>query len=187
MFTYKPFLIGRNMTGVAVTALLCACAPQMTAPSPTSKGPHLGRAAAAVDIKAWDISIPPSGAGLPAGSGSVAQGAAVYAAKCQSCHGADGAGKPADALVGGIGTLATKAPVRTVGSFWPYATTLFDYVRRAMPTTAPMSLTNDEVYAVSAYILKLNGIVAADAVMNAQTLPQVKMPNRDGFVDYSRK
>jgi cytochrome c len=111
----------------------------------------------------------------------------VYAAKCIACHGAEGAGKPADQLVGGIGSLATANPVRTVGSYWPYATTLFDYVRRAMPTTAPRSLTDDEVYAVSAYVLNLNGIVAADAVMDAQTLPQVKMPNRHGFVDYSRK
>jgi cytochrome c len=134
-----------------------------------------------------DISIPPSGAGLPAGSGTVKQGEAVYTAKCLACHGAKGAGKPADALVGGIGSLASPNPVRTVGSYWPYTTTLFDYVRRAMPTSAPMSLTNDEVYAVSAYILNLNGIIAEDAVMNAQTLPQVKMPNRDGFVDYSRK
>jgi hypothetical protein len=87
-----------------------------------------------------------------------------------------------DALVGGIGSLATDNPVRTVGSYWPYATTLFDYVRRAMPTTAPMSLTNDEVYAVSAYVLNMNGIIAENDVMNAQTLPAVRMPNRDGFI-----
>jgi cytochrome c len=87
-----------------------------------------------------------------------------------------------DTLVGGIGSLASDKPVRTVGSFWPYATTLFDYVRRAMPTTAPMSLTNEEVYAVSAYILHINGIIGETDVMNAQTLPAVKMPNRDGFI-----
>jgi cytochrome c len=182
MFTSK-----RIITCVAVASLLGACATQISGPQPPSQGPNLGRAAAAEEIAAWDISIPPSGAGLPAGSGSVKQGAAVYVANCQACHGEKGAGKPADALVGGIGTLASNNPVRTVGSYWPYATTLFDYVRRAMPTTAPMSLTNDEVYAVSAYILNLNGIIAADAVMNAQTLPQVKMPNRDGFVDWSRR
>jgi cytochrome c len=182
MFTFKRIAIG-----VAAAAMLSACATRMTGSQVTSQGPGLGRVASAEEIKAWSISIPPSGAGLPAGSGTVKQGAAVYAAKCQSCHGANGAGKPADALVGGQGTLATNNPVRTVGSYWPYATTLFDYVRRAMPTTAPMSLTNDEVYAVSAYVLNLNGIVGADAVMNAQTLPQVKMPNRDGFIDYSRK
>jgi cytochrome c len=90
-------------------------------------------------------------------------------------------------LVGGQGTLASDNATRTVGSYWPYATTLFDYVRRAMPTTAPKSLTDDEVYAVSAYLLQLNGIISKEAVMNAQTLPQVKMPNRNGFIDYSGK
>jgi mono/diheme cytochrome c family protein len=182
MFTFERIAIG-----VAVTALLAACATQMTGSQAPSKGPNLGRVASAQEVAAWDISIPPSGAGLPPGSGGVKQGAVVYASKCRSCHGVNGAGNPADALVGGKGSLATKAPVRTVGSYWPYATTLFDYVRRAMPIQNPMSLTDDEVYAVSAYILNLNGIVAGDAEMNAQTLPQVKMPNRDGFVDYSRK
>ena len=152
-----------------------------------TRGPNLGRAVTAQEIRAADISIPPSGAGLPAGSGTAKQGAAVYAAKCQACHGEKGMGKPADALVGGIGSLATPKPVRTVGSFWPYATTLFDYTRRAMPLQNPKSLTDDEVYAVSAYVLFLNGIIGEDAPMNAQTLAQVKMPNRDGFVDYSRK
>jgi mono/diheme cytochrome c family protein len=163
---------------VGAVALLAACASEPQ----SGKPPALGAAVSADEIALWDISIPPSGEGLPAGSGSVKQGAAVYTAKCQSCHGEKGIGKPADALVGGKGTLATKAPVRTVGSYWPYATTLFDYVRRAMPITNPLSLSNDEVYAVSAYVLNLNGIVPADAVMNAQTLPQVKMPNREGFV-----
>jgi cytochrome c len=135
------------------------------------------------ELAAWDISIPPSGAGLPAGSGTVRDGAVVYEQKCAACHGVKGVGKPADPLAGGHGTLATKTPLRTVGSYWPYATTLFDYVRRAMPITNPLSLTNDEAYAVSAYVLYLNGIVAEDARMSAQTLPQVKMPNRDGFID----
>jgi mono/diheme cytochrome c family protein len=178
----------RNLIAAIVLATLAlACATSSTGPSSRPAGPGLGRAATPQEIAALDISIPPSGAGLPAGSGTVRQGEAVYTAKCLACHGAKGAGKPADALVGGIGSLASPNPVRTVGSYWPYTTTLFDYVRRAMPTNAPMSLTNDEVYAVSAYILNLNGIIAEDAVMNAQTLPQVKMPNRDGFVDYSRK
>jgi len=156
-------------------------------PQPSPQGLNLGRAVTADEIKAWDISIPPSGAGLPPGSGSVKQGAAVYAAKCEACHGANGAGKPVEALVGGQGTLASDNPLRTVGSYWPYATTLFDYVRRAMPIANPLSLSDDEVYAVSAYVLFLNGIVGEDAQMNAQTLPQVKMPNRDGFVDMSRR
>jgi len=142
-----------------------------------------GAAVSAEEVARWDISIPPSGAGLPKGGGSARQGLKVYEEKCQSCHGAKGAGKPADPLAGGVGSLAGKTPLRTVGSYWPYATTLFDYVRRAMPITNPLSLTDDEVYAVSAYVLFLNGIVGEDAVMNAQTLPQVKMPNRDGFVN----
>jgi S-disulfanyl-L-cysteine oxidoreductase SoxD len=182
MFMHKG-----TMIGVAAAAMLAACTTPLMGPQPLPQGLNLGRVVTADEIKAWDISIPPSGAGLPPGSGSVKQGAAVYAAKCEACHGANGAGKPADALVGGQGTLASNTPVRTVGSYWPYATTLFDYVRRAMPTNAPKSLTDSEVYAVSAYLLQLNGIIPQDAVMNAQTLPQVKMPNRDGFIDYSGK
>jgi mono/diheme cytochrome c family protein len=182
MFTYRRIGIS-----VAVAAL-SACATLAMAPFKAPlHGPDLGRAATNAEIAAWDISIPPSGAGLPRGGGSVKEGATLYAAKCQTCHGVHGAGKPADALVGGVGTLASTDPIRTVGSYWPYATTLFDYVRRAMPANAPMSLSNDEVYAVTAYILNANGIIPVDAVMNANTLPLVKMPNRDGFVDWSRK
>ena len=169
--------------------VLAACASTSdteTAAVPT-RGPNLGATPSAAILAAMDISIPPSGAGLPAGSGTVAQGEKVYEAKCQNCHGAKGVGKPADPLVGGIGSLASGKAMRTVGSYWPYATTLFDYTRRAMPTTAPQSLNNDEVYAVTAYVLHLNGIVPESAVMNAQTLPQVRMPNRDGFIDYSKK
>jgi cytochrome c len=177
----------RTVIGLTVAALLAACATPLMGPRELPQGLNLGRAVTADEIKAWDISIPPSGAGLPPGSGSVQQGAAVYAAKCQACHGASGEGKPVVALVGGQGTLASDNATRTVGSYWPYATTLFDYVRRAMPTTAPKSLTDDEVYAVSAYLLQLNGIISKEAVMNAQTLPQVKMPNRNGFIDYSGK
>jgi cytochrome c len=152
------------------------------------QSPKLGKPASLELVSSIDISIPPSGYGLPAGSGSVLQGSAVYAAKCQSCHGEKGGGKPADALVGGIDTLASgRASIRTVGSYWPYATILFDYVRRSMPTSAPQSLSNDEVYAVTAYILNLNNIVGVDSVMNATNLPNVKMPNRDGFIDLSGK
>ncbi|MEO7727283.1 MAG: cytochrome c [Burkholderiales bacterium] len=182
MFTFKP--VGVTL---ATAALLAACATQMNDTVMPARGPNLGRVATAQEIRAADISIPPSGEGLPAGGGDAKQGAQVYAAKCQACHGEKGAGKPADALVGGIGSLATSKPVRTVGSFWPYATTLFDYTRRAMPLQNPKSLSDDEVYAVSAYVLYVNGIIAESAQMNAQTLPQVMMPNRDGFIDYSRK
>lgn len=172
----------------AACAVLMACTTPLTGNAPPQQGARLGKPATAAAVAAVDISIPPSGAGLPAGSGSVSQGAAVYATKCLACHGEKGAGKPADALVGGIGSLARgNAAVRTVGSYWPYATTLFDYTRRAMPPTAPLSLSNDDVYAVTAYLLHLNGIVGPDAVMNAAILPGVKMPNRDGFIDMSAR
>jgi S-disulfanyl-L-cysteine oxidoreductase SoxD len=181
MFTYRGMVAG------VAAAVLAACATTDSgAPAPTT-GPRLGRAATPQQVAAWDISIPPSGAGLPAGSGTAKQGEAVYVAQCQACHGPKGVGKPADPLVGGIGSLATANPVRTVGSFWPYATTLFDYTRRAMPATKPLSLSSDEVYAVTADLLYLNGIIDENAEMNAKTLPQVKMPNRDGFIDMSRK
>lgn len=171
---------------VVATALLAAgCAGDPPRMAASGLGPNLGRAPSAEQLRAWDISIDPSGAGLPAGSGTAREGEAVYAAKCQICHGPKGAGKPADRLAGGAGTLATANAVRTVGSYWPHATTLFDYVRRAMPTFAPLSLSDMEVYAVTAYVLHLNGIVGEDAVMDANSLPQVRMPNRDGFVDYS--
>lgn len=148
--------------------------------------PELGKPIDAKDLAAWDISIPPSGEGLPAGSGTASQGTIVYGQKCLACHGEDAAGKPADSLVGGVGTLRSKNPVRSVGSFWPYATTLFDYIRRAMPYNKSKSLSDDELYAVCAFILAKNGIIAEDFVLDAKTLPQVKMPNRDGFIDASK-
>jgi cytochrome c len=141
-----------------------------------------GRVATPEEIKGWDIDVSPNGAGLPPGRGDVRQGEAIFAEKCASCHGAHGEGKPRDRLVGGAGTLRDKEPKKTVGSFWPYATTLFDFVRRAMPLNAPQSLTPDEVYAVSAYVLFLNGIVPQDATLDADALARIKMPNRDGFV-----
>ena len=184
------YMRNQKVAGALITAaLLAGCVTtedNHTANTP-ARGPNLGTAPTAAMLAAMDTSIPPSGAGLPAGSGNVAQGAKVYSSKCESCHGPKGVGKPADALVGGIGSLASGKPMRTVGSYWPYATTFFDYVRRAMPTNAPQTLSNDEVYAVTAYVLNLNGIVPESTVMNAQSLPQVKMPNRDGFIDYSRK
>jgi S-disulfanyl-L-cysteine oxidoreductase SoxD len=151
-----------------------------------AESPNLGRVAAPEEIASWDISIGPDGAGLPTGSGTSKEGEAVYFAKCLACHGEKGAGKPNDALVGGRGTLAGDQVAKTVGSFWPHATTIFDYVRRAMPLNESKSLTNDDVYAVTAYILHLNGIIGEKDAINAQTLPKVRMPNRDGFVTFSR-
>jgi hypothetical protein len=149
-----------------------------------AQGPNLGRPVTPEEIRKIDITVIPDGRGLPPGSGSVSAGAAVYAKSCQSCHGAQGVGKPQDQLAGGIGTLASGKPVKTPASYWPVATTLFDYIRRAMPITAPQSLTNDEVYAVTAYILSIDAIVSSDAVLDAKSLPLVKMPNKDGFISW---
>src|SRR3954469_18754423 len=167
---------------IAASVLAMASAVAFAAESP-----DLGRVATPEEIAAWDISIGPDGAGLPAGSGTARQGEALYLEKCLGCHGERGAGKPSDQLAGGQGTLgAGQAPVKTVGSFWPYATTVFDYVRRAMPLNESKSLTNDEIYAVVAYILQINGVIGEDDTIDARTLPTVRMPNRDGFVTFAR-
>ena len=141
-----------------------------------------GTPASAARIAAADIAIGPRGGELPAGRGTVAEGAAIYAHKCAACHGASGTEGPDPVLVGGRGTLAGDTPLLTVGSYWRYATTLYDYIYRAMPFVAPGSLKPDEVYALCAWLLNANGIIAADAEMNATTLAAVVMPNRDNFV-----
>ena len=156
------------------------------APAPARKvapkGPGLGVPATAAQIESADVSIGPDGAGLPPGSGTPAQGEAIFNTKCIACHGPQGSGVVNDQLVGGQGTLTSTTPIKTIGSYWPYATTVFDYVRRAMPYPTPHSLSDQEVYALTAYLLSLNGIIARDAVMDAKTLPLVKMPNRGNFL-----
>lgn len=151
----------------------------------------LGSPATPEEVASVAIAVSPDGRGLPPGSGDWASGRQVYETHCASCHGADFMGRTGFAdmpqgaalrLLGGRGTLNTLKPIFTVESFWPYATTLFDYTRRAMPFTAPGSLTNDEVYAVTAYILAEGKIIDRSAIMNADTLPRVRMPNRDGFI-----
>lgn len=165
---------------------LCAAWIAMVAPAASQKA-EFGHPVTPSELAAWDISIGPDGTGLPPGRGTAAQGEVVYARACQACHGEKGVGRPNDALAGGAGTLASNsAPVKTVGSYWPYATTLFDYIRRAMPFYETKSLNNDEVYAVSAYILSLNGIITANEALDAESLPKVKMPNRDGFIPFPR-
>ena len=143
-----------------------------------------GQSVSEPDLAAWNIDVrTPDGAGLPPGSGSVAAGKAVFDAQCASCHGAAAAGGPVfGTMVGGIGSFKTNTRLLTPGSMYPYAPILFDYVRRAMPMNAPQSLSSDQVYAVSAYILNLNGLVPADAVLDARSLPAIRMPNRDGFI-----
>lgn len=147
----------------------------------TQEGPNLGVEATPEEIAGWNISVGPDGAGLPPGSGTPGVGAEIFAAKCAACHGPQGEGLVNDRLVGGQGSLTTDDPVQTIGSYWPYATTIFDYVRRAMPYQTPHTLTDDEAYALTAHLLHLNGIIDADDVIDAQTLPAVEMPNRDGF------
>jgi cytochrome c len=146
----------------------------------------IGHLATPAQIAGWDIDVAPDGRNLPPGSATVAQGRAVYVAQCAACHGDRGQGGVGDRLSGGQGTLATDAPVRTVGSYWPYATTLFDYIRRAMPLNAPQSLSAEQVYAVAGYVLFLNGIVPPDALIDARTLTALRMPNRDGFIEDPR-
>ena len=142
----------------------------------------LGHTPAADEIRRWDVSVGPDGAGLPEGSGTAATGREIYTNRCARCHGAKGEGRDSVPLAGGQGTLKNPKPLRTVGSYWPHATTIWDYVNRAMPFNNPGMLSHDQVYAVTAYVLFLNGIIAENAVMDAHSLPKVQMPNRNGFV-----
>jgi S-disulfanyl-L-cysteine oxidoreductase SoxD len=159
-------------------SVLCACLLLPIA----VEAQEFGRPATAEEIRLWDIDVASDGKGLPAGSGTVAHGKEVYQTYCMACHGEKGVGGIKDRLAGGQGTLASAAPVKTVGSFWPYATTLFDYIRRAMPYPSPGVLSADDTYSVAAYILNLNGILPDDGSLDERSLPQVMMPNRNGFV-----
>ena len=175
-------MASRELTTGAFAALLAIAATAAGA----EEHYGIGRPAIPAEIAGWNIDIDRNGTNLPPGSGSVERGRVVFAEQCAACHGEKGEGGVGDKLVGGQGTLATAKPVRTVGSFWPYATTLFDYIRRAMPQNAPQSLSNEDVYAVAAYILNMNGLLPPDAVLDAKSLPAIRMPNRDMFVDDPR-
>ena len=165
-------------------AVVCATVAWMSV-AVAQEGPKLGVAATPEEIAGWDISVAPDGEGLPPGSGTPSAGAAVFALKCAACHGPQGEGLLNDRLVGGQGSLTSDRAVKTIGSYWPYATTIFDYVRRAMPYLQPHSLTNDETYALTAHLLHMNGIIGPDDVIDARTLPAIEMPNLENFVwDY---
>ena len=159
-------------------ATLVACA----APTLAAQTYGVGRPATADEVAAWDVTIGPEGRELPAGSGTAKDGAQVYEVRCKECHGDQGVGGDHAGLVGKPEQLKQTPPLKTVGSYWPYATTLFDYTRRAMPFEEPGTLSADQVYAVTAYILHLNGLVAEDDVLDRESLPRVVMPNRNGFV-----
>ncbi|OAF01142.1 cytochrome C [Bradyrhizobium centrolobii] len=172
----------RELWSVAVAIMVSAWVTGAQAQSPYG----IGRPATPAEIAGWNIDIGRDGSNLPEGRGTVSHGREVFDQQCAACHGEKGEGGVGDRLVGGQGTLGTAKPIRTVGSYCPYATTLFDYIRRAMPQNAPQSLSNDDVYAVSAYLLSLNGLVGADGTLDAKSLAAIKMPNRDGFVGDAR-
>jgi S-disulfanyl-L-cysteine oxidoreductase SoxD len=154
------------------------------AATPSAQSPHsgVGRPPTPEEIRALGSAIAPDGTGLPEGAGTAAGGRSLFAEHCARCHGPAGEGDVGARLVGGQGTLRTAQPLKTVGSFWPYATTLWDYVNRAMPFDRPGSLEPREVYSVVAYVLHLNGIIEENRVIDRTSLPTVRMPNRDGFV-----
>lgn len=178
-----PGIGGRGSACVLLAALIAAIGVSAQTAKPQKKHPPLfglGRTATAEEIAKWDIIIGPDGKGLPPGGGTAAEGKVIYQTRCVECHGATGKEGPFDVLVGGRGTLTSK-PQKTIGSYWPYATTLWDYVNRAMPFDTPGSLSHDQVYATVAYLLFINGIVGEHDRLDAKTLPQVNMPNRNGF------
>jgi len=149
----------------------------------SADGPRLGQPASPASIAAWNLTVYPDGQGLPAGRGTATEGKAIYDQQCSSCHGPKGQGGSADELAGGSrDALKGVHPDKTIGSYWPYATTVFDFIRRSMPLDKPGSLSNDQLYAVTAYLLHLNRLWDEHTELTATTLPKVAMPNRDGFV-----
>jgi S-disulfanyl-L-cysteine oxidoreductase SoxD len=147
------------------------------------KGPRLGEPVDEVEIAKWEIGVMPDGTGLPPGKGNVADGEKIYKQHCQVCHGEGAVGDSGEQLAGARMSLTSEWPEKTVGSYWPYATTLYDFIRRSMPMTSPGILTDNEVYAVSAYILYLNGIISNSDIMTAKTLREIRMPNHDRFIN----
>lgn len=168
MFTSRKLTLGACGLLAAVAAL--------------AEGPQLGKPVPQEELDAMDYVVLPDGDGLPAGSGDAREGAELYAQHCLACHGAGGQDGINDRLAGGHGSIDSERPLKTVGSYWPYATTVFDYIRRAMPYQSPGSLSEDDIYSLTAYLLYINDIVDEDQRLDAESLPAVKMPNRDNFV-----
>lgn len=166
--------------GGAFLAVAVACAGAL-GQTPSYQG--VGRAPTAEEIQAWDISVGPAGKELPPGRGTAKEGEPIYARKCTACHGPTLEGSAAGpALVGGQGTLTTLRIRRTIGSYWPFPTTVWDYINRGMPTTQRGSLTADEVYSLTAFLLYKNDIIKETDVIDAKSLPEVRMPNRNNFI-----
>lgn len=165
-------------------AVLLPCVLQAANAEPLS--PQLGKPADAQTLKNWTSDIFPDGEGLPPGSGTAVVGKKIYEQYCLSCHGVNGSGDSADELAGAQHALTGDPPDKTIGSYWPYATTVFDFTRRSMPLDKPGILNNDQLYAVTAYLLFLNNLVKENDLIDARTLPKIKMPNRDGFIDVHR-
>lgn len=178
---YKPGF--REFLAFVVFVVTSIVGATLLAQSPTY---HVGRTPAPDELKRIDIDVLPDGRGLPPGFGTAAIGKPIYEQKCLTCHGPTGKEGPQEALTGGKGSLATSKPVKSVGSYWPYATTLWDYIHRAMPFDHPGTLTDNDVYALTAYVLYLNDIVRQDTVIDQSTLATIQMPNRDGFVSDPR-
>lgn len=169
-------------------ALLVASGTALAQESQFGAKAQFGRPAPPEEVESWDITVEPNGAGLPHGSGTAKQGEAVYAAKCQACHGEKGKGGPALRLAGIKGTVGAKdTTAKTIGTFWPYATTVFDYIFTSMPYQETKSLTHDETYAVTAYLLYLNEIIGENEAIDAHSLPKIKMPNRDNFIQHIKE
>ena len=169
-FVYSTFL------------LIFACAPSLTN---SQESVRLGIPVTQADLSEFDLIAPPDGSGFPPGTGTAQDGKKIYDINCAVCHGTSGEGTSGNTVIVGGDMQSEGPPLRTVGSYWPYASTLFDFIRRAMPATAPKSLTNQQVYDVTAYILYMNGIVDEDTPINAETIRKIEMPNANGFIDRS--
>ena len=175
MFTFKRLLKACTLPACSLVMLVSTAQEQV----------KLGQTVSEASLAEFDLIAEPGGTGFPPGRGTANQGRTIFENRCALCHGSNGEGNSAATVLVGGNMQSEDSPLRTVGSYWPYASTVFDFIRRAMPANAPKSLTDQETHQVAAYVLYLNGLVAEDEVMNAQTLPQVRMPNAEGFIDQS--
>jgi S-disulfanyl-L-cysteine oxidoreductase SoxD len=180
MDTYTTYT--HRLAAILTLPFLAYASTNAAAPTPA-----LGNTLSAAEAANWNFSVFPDGRGLPPGGGTALQGKPIYEQRCGGCHGPNGIGGSADELAGAQHGLKDAEPDKTIGSYWPYAPTLFDYIRRAMPANAPGSLNNNELYAVTAYLLQMNKLIDAERILDANTLPAINMPNRNGFVEIDAK